>query len=170
MTIEEQTAMHMGSYALARLISSHVGLTEATSDLTREQAEATVGAERSALAMMNKALEAARADGVADTAACAILGERIAEDFLKIEKDKAKMAQTEVMQAAIEALGRSTYLLDAAARFAGSGQVSEFTVVYDDVECDGDCLSSDCLSAIEQSTFALAALRALLPAPPKAPK
>ena len=57
MTIEEQTAMHMGSYALARLMGSHVRLTEATSDLTREQAEATVGAERSALAMMNKAIE-----------------------------------------------------------------------------------------------------------------
>jgi hypothetical protein len=61
MTIDEQTAMHMGAYGLARLIVRFQRLTEQTSDMSNAESEATLASEISALAMMNQTLKAHRA-------------------------------------------------------------------------------------------------------------
>jgi hypothetical protein len=55
-----------------------------------------------------------------------------------------------------EALERAVVLMRATKDFIHCNPVlAEYTVIYDEAECDGDCLADDCMVAIDQAECAL---------------
>ncbi len=46
-----------------------------------------------------------------------------------------------------QAIERAAYLLRAVERFIETNPISDYTVLYDGAQCDGSCLSDDCLIA-----------------------
>lgn len=54
-----------------------------------------------------------------------------------------------------ESLKRCETLLDAVIRFVEVNPVAEYTVFYDDAECDGYCLQDDCEAALHAVRAAL---------------
>ena len=68
---------------------------------------------------------------------------------------------TDVLKLAEEALERASTLLVATRDFIEANPVSEYTVVFDEAECDGGCLRDDVQTCNEwQVKNALTALRA----------
>lgn len=57
-----------------------------------------------------------------------------------------------------QALERSIVLLEATAKFIESNPVREYTVFYNEAECDGYCLRDDCENALEDAKDAIAEL------------
>ena len=55
----------------------------------------------------------------------------------------------------IEALDRAQYLLDAAMRFILVNRLGEYSVHYDDADCDGLCLYDDCETARDAARICL---------------
>ena len=55
----------------------------------------------------------------------------------------------------LEALKRNETLLLATIDFLNSNPVVDYTVVYDEAECDGACLMDDCRIALEQTQNAI---------------
>jgi hypothetical protein len=60
-------------------------------------------------------------------------------------------------QQLIDALHRAVVLMEAAINFVQDNDLGEYTVYYDDAECDGSCLADDCDSAIDDAKRAIAA-------------
>ncbi len=58
-----------------------------------------------------------------------------------------------------EALERAVILLRATHDFIGTNPIQEYTVFYDEAECDGSCLATDCGIAEESARAALAKAR-----------
>lgn len=68
---------------------------------------------------------------------------------------------TDVLKLAEEALERASTLLVATRDFIEANPVSEYTVVFDEAECDGGCLRDDAQACNEwQVTKAIEAIRA----------
>ena len=59
-------------------------------------------------------------------------------------------------EALVEALTRAEHLLNATARFIEFNPVGEYSVFYDETDCDGSCLQIDCVTAVEEARAALA--------------
>ena len=55
----------------------------------------------------------------------------------------------------VDALERAVTLLDATARFIRQNPIQEYTVFYDEAQCDGGCLADDCRISLEESRTAL---------------
>ncbi len=59
----------------------------------------------------------------------------------------------------MEACKRALELLDATTRFMEANPIAaEYSVNYDEAQCDGQCLADDCLSAYESLAGLLAPL------------
>ncbi len=56
----------------------------------------------------------------------------------------------------MEACKRALELLDATARFIEANPIAEYTVLYDEAQCDGYCLIEDCRSSYERLVGLLA--------------
>lgn len=64
--------------------------------------------------------------------------------------------QLELVQAAGK---RALELMDATQRFMRVNPIAaEYSVTYDEAQCDGNCLANDCIVAYDELTAALAAL------------
>ncbi len=56
----------------------------------------------------------------------------------------------------LAALRRAVVLMDATRRFIEDNPIAEYTVHFDEAECDGYCLADDCRSALESAHAAIA--------------
>lgn len=61
----------------------------------------------------------------------------------------------------VEALERAQTLLSATVKFIDANPIGEYTVHYDEAECDGLCLADDCRTAESSADAALADARKL---------
>ena len=72
------------------------------------------------------------------------------------------MTPAAVLKQAREAMTRAAELLNATARFMDANPIAaEYTINYDEAQCDGGCLAADCTTSYEEIATALAAIDAL---------
>lgn len=58
--------------------------------------------------------------------------------------------------ALVEALKRAVTLMDATERFVEKNPIGDYTVFFDEADCDGSCLAVDCAAAVLEAKLALA--------------
>ena len=56
-----------------------------------------------------------------------------------------------------ETIERAAYLLRVVGQFIDTNPVSDYTVIYDEAECDGACLRDDCSVAADELERMMAA-------------
>ena len=74
---------------------------------------------------------------------------------LHFQKAVRSLVAKDAAEEMLEALKRNETLLLATIDFLNSNPVVDYTVVYDEAECDGACLMDDCRIALEQTQNAI---------------